>query len=73
MLLMDHPVGTSRTRTFESGFSVMRTKSVKSTGSIPKLLMLSEPLVVRYVSIVLHVAFGENGLTSLWSNVQNDN
>jgi hypothetical protein len=62
---MDHPVGTSRTRILESGLSVVRAKSLKSTGIIPKLLMLSNPLVVRYVSIVLRVALNENSVTLL--------
>lgn len=58
-------MGTSRTRVFESGFSVVLAKILKSTGSIPKLLMLSNSLVVRYVSIALHVALDEKSLTPL--------
>jgi hypothetical protein len=62
-------------RVLESGSSVMRPESFKfmkisriyckTTPYRLGLLMLSSPLVVRYVSIVLRVACDENSPTSL--------
>jgi hypothetical protein len=72
MLLMDYPVETSRWCVLESGFSVVRQGSLKST-KVSRiycktnpyclgLLMLSSPLFVRDVSIVLRVARNKNSL-----------
>jgi hypothetical protein len=83
MLLIDHPVETSRWRVLESGFSVVRSESLKftkvsrvyckTTPSCFGLLMLSSRLVVRYVSIVLREACDKNSLTPLCQTFKDGN